>query len=176
MKVCHETWQCLTLVTASENPVTDQEKSLRKSVELLFKSPSFRQELRSLRLRTEKAFLLTTGLLRQNYYDERSAEIELQEEMVSRVSSTELAMKRIIAELLSDLRLEEEARQLLDNQVCAVAMFLMMFEALVDREAQLETAILEQPEIWQLLTEKDLHRESSVPSADSTTLFGSFCV
>ncbi|CAE7336161.1 unnamed protein product [Symbiodinium sp. KB8] len=177
MKVCNETWQCLTIVTTTESPVTHQEKSLRRSVEILCGSPSFQEKLRSLQLRTQKAFQLTMGYLRQNYYDERNTEmIELQEEMIIRASFAETGLHQIIAELHTDLRMEEGARQLLDNPVCAVAMFLMMFEALVAREVQLETAILEQPEVWQLLTEKDFESELSVRSSDSLGALHSFCV
>ena len=44
MKICHETWQCLTIVSTIENPSTDQEKSLRQSVEVLLRSSSFKKD------------------------------------------------------------------------------------------------------------------------------------
>ena len=44
MNICQETWQCLTIVSTTENPSTDQEKSLRRSVEVLTRSRSFRKD------------------------------------------------------------------------------------------------------------------------------------
>ena len=128
------------------------------------------QELRALRLRSQKSFQLTMSFLRQNFYDEQSHEmIELQEELLSSRPCA-AAMPQIIGELRSSLQLEKTQR-LLDNQVCAVAMFLMMFEALVERQVQLETAILEQPEVWQLLKEEDLEIDSRSPeSSDGSSL------
>lgn len=109
------------------------------------------------------------GFLQQNFYDEQSREmIALQEELLSnRLHRADAAMPQIMVELRSSLELEE-AERLLDNQVCAVAMFLMIFEALVERQVRLETAILEQPEVWQLLREEDL--ETSEERSDCTSL------
>ena len=122
-----------------------------------------------MRLRSQKAFHLTMGFLQQNFYDEQSREmIALQEELLSnRLHRADAAMPQIMVELRSSLELEE-AERLLDNQVCAVAMFLMIFEALVERQVRLETAILEQPEVWQLLREEDL--ETSEERSDCTSL------
>lgn len=168
LKVCSETWQCLTIVSTTSNPTTDQEKSLRASVEVLFRSPTFKQELRHLRHRQAKTFQLAMYFMKQNYYDERSTEMmELQEALVSsKLLSAEAAMPQIMKELQAGLQLEEKAHRLLDNQICAVAMFLMMFEALVEREAQLEAAILQQPEVWQLLAQEDLEDQDSTFSAE----------
>eukprot|EP00435_Cladocopium_sp_Y103_P050686 s929_g15.t1 len=121
------------------------------------------QELRHLRHRQAKTFQLAMYFMKQNYYDERSTEMmELQEALVSsKLLSAEAAMPQIMKELQAGLQLEEKAHRLLDNQICAVAMFLMMFEALVEREAQLEAAILQQPEVWQLLAQEDLEDQDS---------------
>lgn len=156
LKICCETWQCLTIVSTTENPSTDQEKSLRASVEVLNRSHTFKQELQNLRNRHVKTFSLAMQFMKQTYYDEKSIEmIELQEGLISsKPPSADVAMPQIMKELQAGLRLEEKSHLLLDNQVCAVAMFLMMFEALAEREAQLEAAILEQPEVWELLNEE----------------------
>ena len=169
MKVCHETWQFLTIVSITDNPSSEQEKSLRSSVEILLRSPSFKQELQHLRRRSHRSFQLTMVFLQQNYYDETNPEmIEIQEDLLqSRLPSAESTMPQILAELRTNLEWDDTGR-LLDNQVCAVAMFLMMFEALVDREAQLEAAILEQPEVWQLLDDElDEHLDRSEGSRES---------
>ena len=121
-----------------------------------------------MRHRSQKAFQLTMGFMRQNFYDEQSQEmITLQEELLSNRLQRDAAMPQIMEELRSSLELEK-AERLLDNQVCAVAMFLMMFEALVEGQVRLETAILEQPEVWQLLREEDL--ETSEEGSDCTSL------
>lgn len=155
LKICCETWQCLTIVSTTENPITDQEKSLRASVEVLNRSSTFNQELQNLRNRHMKTFSLAMQFMKQTYYDEKSIEmIGLQEGLISsKPPSADVAMPQIMKELQSGLQLEERSHLLLDNQVCAVAMFLMMFEALAEREAQLEAAVLEQPEVWELLNE-----------------------
>mmetsp|Transcript_31442 Transcript_31442/g.67777 ORF Transcript_31442/g.67777 Transcript_31442/m.67777 type:complete len:207 (-) Transcript_31442:70-690(-) len=168
LKVCTETWQCLTLVSTTLNPTTDQEKSLRASVEVLFRSPTFKQEMRHMRHRQAKTFQLAMHFMKQNYYDERSVEMmELQEALVSsKPLLAEASVPQIMKELQAGLNIEEKAHRLLDNQICAVAMFLMMFEALVEREAQLEAAILQQPEVWQLLAQEDVEDQDSTFSAD----------
>jgi len=168
LKICCETWQCLTIVSTTENPITDQEKSLRASVEVLNRSSTFNQELQNLRNRHMKTFSLAMQFMKQTYYDEKSIEmIELQEGLISsKPPSADVAMPQIMKELQAGLQLEEKSHLLLDNQVCAVAMFLMMFEALAEREAQLEAAILEQPEVWELLNEDMASQE--VESHDGT--------
>ena len=50
----------------------------------------------------------------------------------------------------------------LEDQLCAVAMFLLMFEALAERVRLLERAILKQPEMWQLLGERLVQRQISL--------------
>lgn len=55
-----------------------------------------------------------------------------------------------------------EASRRLEDQLCAVAMFLLMFEALAERVRLLEQAILKQPEMWQLLGERLIPREYSL--------------
>ena len=56
MAICEEKWQCLTIVSITEQPKTEQEeclgsirieevlRSLRRSVDILLRSASFKQE------------------------------------------------------------------------------------------------------------------------------------
>ncbi|CAK9019806.1 unnamed protein product [Durusdinium trenchii] len=166
MTICSESWSCLTIVGTTENPRTEQEKSLRHSVDVLMKSRNFQQALRGLEHRAQKAFELAVGFMCQTYYDERNPQlIEMQEKMLSHSPPAD-AVPKIMAEIQPSLTLQDKARILLDNQICAVAMFLMMFEALCERQEDLEKALLEQPEMWQLLGEEDMETLLEVESSD----------
>lgn len=74
----------------------------------------------------------------------------------------ELAVPQIFEEVRERLMLEDVAGYLLEDQLCAVAMFLLMFEALAERVRLVEAQVLKQPEMWQLLGERLIPREVSL--------------
>ena len=69
MGTCSESWQCLTVLSATAQPCTLDESNLRRAVDVLLGSPSFVKELRRLSSRALESFSLTVALMRQSYYD-----------------------------------------------------------------------------------------------------------
>eukprot|EP00435_Cladocopium_sp_Y103_P013837 s2511_g3.t1 len=171
MYTCNESWQCLTVLSATAKPSTPDESNLRRAVDVLLGAPSFLRELQRLSSRSMEAFSVTVGLMRQSYYDDACpSTVALQKQLMIASRLHDLAVSpfpkpsyvRILEEVRERL-LQRDTLQppgyLLEDRLCAVAMFLLMFEALAERVRLLEQAVLKQPEMWQLLGERLIPRE-----------------
>ncbi|CAJ1367617.1 unnamed protein product [Effrenium voratum] len=152
--LCEEAWQCLTLVSCTASPETPQERCFQKAVDVLLSSPSFAKEVQILRSRALQSFELVIDLFRQTHYDDTSSgQAELVGEFMDSRKCHAHALPKILSETVARLNVQaaQEAHTLLDHEICAVAMFIMLLEALGQRIEQLEVAVLEQPQMWQLL-------------------------
>ena len=97
---------------------------------VLLSSHHFVHELEALKQRAHEAFDLTMNLMRQDFAGDISpVTMDLQQQLVA---SNRIRVKAA-AEILSDVRKrlarEQAAPSLLDDELCSVAMMLMMLEA-----------------------------------------------
>lgn len=171
MYTCNESWQSLTVLSATAKPSTPDESNLRRAVDVLLGAPSFLRELQRLSSRSMEAFNVTVGLMRQSYYDDACpSTVALQKQLMIASRLHDLAVPQILEEVRERL-LQRDTLQppgyLLEDRLCAVAMFLLMFEALAERVRLLEQAVLKQPEMWQLLGERLIPREVSLEALES---------
>lgn len=156
MQFCGEAWQCLTILGCTATQSSRQQVVIRKAGHVLLSSHHFVHELEALKQRAHEAFDLTMNLMRQDFAGDISpVTMDLQQQLVASNRIRVKAAPEILSDVRKRLAREQAAPSLLEDELCSVAMMLMMLEALAVRVQRLETDLLKQPEMWQLLTQED---------------------
>ena len=130
MTVCSEAWQCLTILGCTATQSSQEQEVIQKAGHVLLSSHHFVQELQALKRRTQAAFDLAMNLMRQDFAGNISPVTrELQQQLVASNRIQVTAAPDILSDVRKRLARERAAPSLLDDELCSVAMMLMMLEA-----------------------------------------------
>ena len=130
MTVCSEAWQCLTILGCTAMQSSRQQDVIHRAGHVLLKSQQFVNKLKDLTERTDEAFELTMKMMRQEFSGEvNPVTRDLQERLVISNRISAKAEPGILTEVRRRLVREKPAQSLLDDELCSVAMMLMMLEA-----------------------------------------------